>query len=148
MFFWRTIFTKPFDEFSCYFINIVFVFTFGFKVIICTVVIAHRCIPFDNTAAFFIQVADVFVVMLFHQIHGSHYVYVIKIRLFVIVTHFLERTELWIRINNSWKRNKSVYKIRIEFDFSVFSDILEKWAYFKFSVDILKKEIAYIFVCG
>ena len=65
VFFTWAVFSKPLYKLTGYFVYIILIISFGFKVIVWAVIEADRCIPFHNLTAFFIKMADILIIMLF-----------------------------------------------------------------------------------
>ena len=74
----HTVFSDPFYDLPGHFIHVIFIGRFCFKIEVGAVVITDGGIPPDYFRACLIQMADVGVVVLFHDVHSPQYMDIVK----------------------------------------------------------------------
>ena len=76
----ETVFSKSLDPFTGIFIDIILIRLFDLAIKICTVIITDGRISIDDFVAHLIEVGDVVIIMLFHDVHETQDMLVVKRR--------------------------------------------------------------------
>lgn len=90
VFFGRVILTQSPDGLAGHLIDIIFIFHFSLKIIVCAVIVTDGSISFYHVTAFFKKIRDIFVIMFSHKIKCTHDMHVVKFWLLIITGHMLE----------------------------------------------------------
>lgn len=138
----RPVFAQPLYYFTGYFIYVILIFGFNFKVVVGAIVKAYGSIPPYDTAAFLKEMGNVLIVMFFHEIHRPQDVDVFELRLLIVIGKMLVGSELGIRGKDPGTGEEPVYQVGIEGDFGICSDPAEKRTDFQFVIKILQEKIS------
>ena len=76
----ETVFSKSLDPFTGIFIDIILIRLFDLAIKICTVIVTDGRISIDDLVAHLIEVGDVVIIMLFHDVHETQDMLVVKRR--------------------------------------------------------------------
>ena len=113
MFFGGAVKPETFQDFSGHIINNS-VFGFCFEIIIRTIEVTDRRIPFHNISALLIQPGDVIIVVLVKQVHCPENVLVSERRLLEVVVQMVICAEFGIRFKNSGISEKAIDLVRVK----------------------------------
>ena len=97
-----------------HFIHVIVIRGFDLKVEVGTVIITDRGISFYNRPALLIEMADIGIIMLLHEIHRPEDMDIIKIGGLIIVSQMFQRVELGTGVKDPCAGKETVYQVWIE----------------------------------